>query len=68
MAIELKLRANSTRAQQDFTSLDDIISNLAYDQGVFINIDSQTTHANEYEGPYRDMDKVLRGESSRWRS
>ena len=54
VAIELKLRANSTRAQQDFTSLDKIIYNLEYHLGVFININSQTTHADKYQGPYRD--------------
>lgn len=43
-----KLRASRTRAEEDFTKLDEIIEKLNYYQGFFINIASFTTMAEFY--------------------
>lgn len=43
--IELKLRASQKRAEGDFKSLLAMMEVLEYPFGIFINIDSQRTHA-----------------------
>ena len=51
---ELKRRASTAEAREDFGSLDAVIAALNYPLGVFVNIDSEQTRAADYAGPYRD--------------
>jgi hypothetical protein len=45
VAIELKRRATSTEADEDFASLKLMVEKLNYPLAVFINIDSRQTHS-----------------------
>ena len=54
MACELKLRARRSDAMSDFRKLDELCGKLAYPVVVFINIDSNDTYAEFYNGPYRE--------------
>lgn len=52
VVFELKRRATLDNAQEDFGSLDAVIRALDYPLGVFVNIDSDDTHARLYQGAY----------------
>lgn len=55
----LKLRANYTRAKDDFYKLNEMFRGLNYQNGFFINIDSENHHlvipTHECENPYTDL-------------
>jgi hypothetical protein len=54
MACELKLRARRSDAMSDFRKLDDLCGKLAYPVVAFINVDSNNTYEEFYNGPYRE--------------
>jgi hypothetical protein len=54
VAIELKLAANQSRANEDFCRLAQMCDVLDYTFGIFINIDSAETHLAAYTGPYKE--------------
>jgi hypothetical protein len=54
MACELKLRARRRDAMSDFRKLDELCAKLAYPVVVFINVDSNDTYTEFYNGPYRE--------------
>jgi hypothetical protein len=49
---ELKLAARAAGAQEAFESLDRVLAALDYPIGVFINIATAETHADEYSGRF----------------
>lgn len=49
----LKRRASQSDAMEDFEKLNDMIEQLHYQLGIFINIDSSVHHLNNYSGRYR---------------
>jgi hypothetical protein len=51
---ELKRTASAAEAREDFNALDDVVGCLDYPLGVFINIDDHRTHADQYNGRFRD--------------
>ncbi len=52
--IELKLRASRAEALEDLTHISTMCQKLDYPLGIFINIDSDETYFDAYEGPYKE--------------
>ena len=55
LVIALKRRATQVHATDDFSKLDRVIDDLGYSSALFVNIDSDTTHAAGYAGPHSDL-------------
>lgn len=53
-AFALKLAAGTAKARMAFEALDAVLHALDYPLGVFVNIASQKTHAEQYRGQYPD--------------
>jgi hypothetical protein len=54
VAFALKLAAGTAKARRDLEALDAILRALDYPFGVFVNIASQKTHADQYRGLFPD--------------
>lgn len=52
--IQIKLKANAKDAREDFEKLDLMFEQLNYPLGIFINISSNETHYQLYEGKFLD--------------
>lgn len=52
--IQLKKDARETEALEDYRKLSDMCRYLKYPLGVFINIDSNNTFLNNYNGDFKD--------------
>jgi hypothetical protein len=50
----LKLEAGPAAAEEDFAVLDEIVGALDYPFAAFINVASQSTHAERYRGQFHD--------------
>ncbi len=52
--IQLKKTATQSKALEDYDKLSDICHKLDYSLGIFININSDKTYLEYYEGNYKD--------------
>ncbi len=50
--LELKRMASESGARGDFASLDAVLGALDYPLGVFVNIAGNSTHVDQYSGPF----------------